>query len=343
MTAEYALSELAQRFKLKIMGDGDVAIRGICSLADGRKHAIAALFDKGYREHLQQTQAAAVIVSEDFADDLQVPALISENPQVSFARIAALFDPKSDRIEGVHPSASISPDAQIDPTAGIAAQVVVEAGAKIGARVQVNAGTVIGRNCEIGSDTRLMANVSLDDRVVLGQRVTIEPGAAIGGRGFGLARDGDQWLEVPQLGRVVIGDDVEIGANCTIDRGAIADTVIGNGVKIDSHCHIGHNCVIGEHTVVAGCSGVAGSVIIGKNCMLAGAVGVADNLSICDNVIVTGKSMVTRDISEPGMYSSGWAVMPAGEWRKKVAVFRRIDKLDARIKTLERADNAGET
>jgi UDP-3-O-[3-hydroxymyristoyl] glucosamine N-acyltransferase len=178
----------------------------------------------------------------------------------------------------------------------------------------------------------LIANVSVTDRVSIGQRVTIEPGAVIGGRGFGLVRDGDRWVEVPQLGSVRIGDDVEVGANTTIDRGAIEDTVIEEGVKIDSQVQIAHNCRIGAHSVIAGCSAIAGSVTIGRHCVLAGAVGVVDHVNLADHVVVTARSLVTRDLDEPGMYSSGWGAVPAPEWRRQVASLRRLGDKPARRK-----------
>ena len=209
-------------------------------------------------------------------------------------------------------------------TGGIHSSAVVQEGARIAEDVHIGPGCVIGRNVEIGAGSRLIANVTVLDAVRIGARVRVEPGAVIGGRGFGLARDGERWVEVPQLGSVRVGDDVEIGANTTIDRGAIEDTVIEEGVKIDAHVHIAHNCRIGAHTVLAGCVGISGSVTIGKRCILAGGVGVVDHVSITDDVVVTAMSMVTRNIDEPGVYSAGWGAQPASEWRRQVATLRRL-------------------
>ncbi len=233
----------------------------------------------------------------------------------------------------MHPTAFINSRAQVDTSASIGPNAVVQAGANIGPNVEIGPGCVVGHDVEISAGSRLVANVSVGDRVRIGQRVTIEPGAVIGGRGFGLVRDGERWVEVPQLGSVRIGNDVEVGANTTIDRGAIDDTVIEDGVKIDSQVQIAHNCRIGAHTVIAGCSAIAGSVIIGQHCVLAGAVGIVDHVRLADHVVVTARSLVTRDLSEPGMYSSGWGAVPAAEWRRQVASLRRLPDQSKRHKS----------
>jgi UDP-3-O-[3-hydroxymyristoyl] glucosamine N-acyltransferase len=323
---EVALQELATRFGLELRGDPATPICGVCSLTPGQAGRISYLADPKLEKQLAVTRASAVILRPAMAGACRVAALISDNPLLAYARIAALWDRRVVPAPGVHPSAFVSTQARIDSGSSIGPNAVVQAGAHIGPNAEIGPGCVIGHSVEIGAGSRLVANVSIAERVRIGERVTIEPGAVIGGRGFGLARDGEQWIEVPQLGGVRIGDDVEVGANSTIDRGTIGDTVIGNGVKIDSHVHIGHNCRIGENTVIAGCSAIAGSVTIGRQCVLAGAVGIVDHVTLGDNVVVTARSLVTRDLEDAGMYSSGWGAMPAPEWRRQVASLRRLSE-----------------
>jgi UDP-3-O-[3-hydroxymyristoyl] glucosamine N-acyltransferase len=321
---EVTLQDLATRFGLELRGKPDIRIVGVCGLAPGQPGCISFLSDPRLDKQLATTQASAVVLKQDMAGLARVPVLISANPQLDFARLAALWDARVRPQAGIHPSASVHASAQVDASASIGACAVVQAGACIGARVEVGPGCVIGHEVAIGEDSRLVANVSVGDRVSIGCRVTIEPGVVIGGRGFGLVRDGERWIEMPQLGTVRIADDVEVGANSTIDRGAIDDTVIEQGVKIDSQVQIAHNCRIGANTVIAGCSAIAGSVIIGQNCVLAGAVGIVDHVRLADNVIVTARSLVTRNLDTAGMYSSGWGARPAADWRRQVASLRRL-------------------
>lgn len=327
--AEFSLRELAWRLDLELRGDGETRISGVCSLTPGRAGCIGFLADPKLEKQLTGTQAAAVILRPAMADASPVPVLLSDNPLLAYARIAGLWDRRVVPEPGVHPSASVDPQARVDATATIGPNAVISAGAHIGSYAEIGPGCVVGRDAEIGAHSRLVANVSISDRVSIGERVTIEPGAVIGGRGFGLVNDGERWIEMPQLGSVRVGDDVEVGANTTIDRGAIDDTVIEEGVKIDSQVQIAHNCQIGAHSVIAGCSAIAGSVIIGKNCILAGAVGVVDHVRLADHVVVTARSLVTRDLSKPGMYSSGWGAVPVTEWRRQVGSLRRLSERSA--------------
>jgi UDP-3-O-[3-hydroxymyristoyl] glucosamine N-acyltransferase len=225
----------------------------------------------------------------------------------------------------------------VDATAWIGPTAVVEEGAEIGPRVFVGPGCVIGAGCRIGEDSRLVARVTLSERTQVGKRVLIHPGAVIGREGFGFAKDGERWVRIPQLGRVRLGDDVEIGANTTVDRGALEDTVIADGAKLDNLIQIGHNCLIGENTAMAACSGISGSTRIGRNCTIAGAVGMAGHLEIGDNVHFTGMAMVTRSFQQPGLYSSGIPAMPNADWRRNAARFRHLDDLAKRLKRIEDA------
>nr|MBA3565203.1 UDP-3-O-(3-hydroxymyristoyl)glucosamine N-acyltransferase [Gammaproteobacteria bacterium] len=236
----------------------------------------------------------------------------------------------------VHKSATVAPDSDVDESAHVGACAVIEAGATIGARVFIGPGCVIGRDCVIGKETRLVANVTLCERVTLGARGLYHPGIVIGADGFGIARFDEAWIKVPQLGAVRIGDDVEVGANTTIDRGALEDTIIEDGVKLDNQIQVAHNVRIGAHTVVAGCTGIAGSTVIGSRCMIGGQVGFVGHLSIADDVVITGRSMVTASIDEPGVYSGGLPLDEAGRWRRNSARFRQLDELARRIARLEK-------
>lgn len=333
----YRLAELAQRRGLEFRGDADYRIQGICTLMPGKAGHISFVAGDGYRKQLADSQAGAVILCAQDAGDWPGNALISNNPQADYAHIAALFDPYgADPAAGVHPTASVDSAADIDASACVGAGAVVAAGAVIGAGSLVGPGSVVGRDARIGRNCRLVARVTLCDGVQLGDAVHIQPGAVIGGRGFGLAPSDGGWLEIPQLGSVRIGNNVEIGANSCVDRGAIDDTVIGDGVKIDNLVQVGHNTVIGEHTAIAGCVGIAGSCRIGARCQIGGAAGILGHLQIADDVVITAKSLVSSSITEPGLYSSSLPVQPASLWRRQLARLRKLDELYRRIKALEK-------
>lgn len=330
------LSELAKQFGLELSGPGDIEIDGVCSLRNGGPTQLGFLADSRFRDLLERCNAGAVILRQADLPSWSGPALISDNPQTDFARIAALFDPIKRPESGIHSSASVDGAAVLGKNVSVGANAVIEAGSQIGDEVIIGPGCVIGKNVSVGNCSWLTANVTLYDGVTLGERVHIQPGASIGGRGFGLSPRDGEWVEVPQLGSVTIGNDVEIGANSCIDRGALDDTVIEEGVKIDNLVQIGHNSRIGAHTAIAGCAGISGSSIIGKRCQIGGAVGIAGHLQIADDVIITGYSLVSSSITEPGVYSSGIPVTPARDWRRQVARLRNIDELAKRVKTLEK-------
>ncbi len=331
---EIALGELARRYDLELQGDPDLLINGVCTLRNGRHGALSFLANPLYARYLETTAASAVVLAPTYAHRCRAAVLISEDPYLAYARIAALFAEEARPAPGIHPRAWVSEDAFVDSGAAVAAGAVVEAGAHVAAGVLVGPGSVIGEGCVIGADCRLGANVSICDGVRLGERVRVLPGAVIGSRGFGLARDGAGWLEVPQLGGVVIGDDVEVGANTTIDRGALEDTVIEDGVKLDNQIQVGHNVRIGAHTAIAGCTGIAGSVTIGRRCMIGGHVGINGHIRIDDDVAVMGMTMVTKSLRGPGVYASGLPVEPASTWRQLVARVRRLHKLENKIKSI---------
>lgn len=335
MDGGICLDELAGLLGEPYRGESKTRVWRVADLLTAETGCLSFLGDPKYRRHLMATRASVVILTEADADASAVPVLISRNPYLSFARAARILYPRPELVGGVHPSAVLDPSAQVDATAWIGPTSVIEAGAQIGPRVFVGPGCIIGEGVRIGEDSRLVARVTLCRSTVVGRRALLHPGAVIGRSGFGFARDGERWVRIPQVGRAVLGDDVEIGANTTVDRGAIGDTVIQDGVKLDNHIQIGHNVQIGENTAMAAMTGISGSTHFGRNCTVSGAVGVAGHLEIGDRVHFTGQAMVTRSFPDPGSYSSGIPAMPSGEWRRNVARFRHLDELSRRLKQLE--------
>ncbi len=304
---------------------------GVGTLAKRGPATIAFLANPRYRRYLAETRATAVVLDAAAAADCPVAALIAANPYATFARIAADLYPARREPPGIHPSAVVDPGATVAADASVGPQAVIEEGAEIGARCVIGAGSIVMRGAHIGADSRLVARVTVYPGVRIGARAILHAGVVIGADGFGFAPDRDGFVKVPQVGGLRIGDDVEIGANTTVDRGAIDDTVIEDGVKLDNQVQVGHNVRIGAHTVIAACVGISGSTTIGKRCMLGGVVGVVGHLEIGDDVLVTGFTMVTRSLKGPGTYSSGMPAVPAEEWRKTVARVRRLDGLERRL------------
>ncbi|WP_342315156.1 UDP-3-O-(3-hydroxymyristoyl)glucosamine N-acyltransferase [Lysobacter sp. FW306-1B-D06B] len=327
----YTAQELAQRFDLRLHGDAATHVDGVGTLARAGASQVAFLANPKYRGQLPQSQAGIVVMREDDAAGYDRTALIARDPYAAFAKISALFEPRPVRDPGVHPSAAIDPSASVDPSAHVGPFVSIGARSRIEAGAIIGPGCVIGEDCVVGAGSELIARVTLVTRVRVGQRVTVHPGAVLGAAGFGLAMEAGRWLNVPQLGGVVVGDDCEIGANTCIDRGAIEDTVLEEDVRLDNLIQIGHNVVIGAHTAIAGCAAVAGSARIGRYCLIGGAAGVVGHLEICDKVIVTAMSLVTSSIREPGEYSSGTPLMDNRSWRKNAARFKQLDALARRI------------
>lgn len=336
----YTLDQLATAVGGEVRGQGQCAIDAVATLRGAGPGQITFLANNKYRKYLTETQASAVIVSTDAAEDCPVNAIVVSNPHLAFAKVVNLLNPRPSYPSGIHPLAVIDPQAVVDSSASIAANVVVEADAVIKAGVRLGPGCVIGKGSRIGIDSELHPNVTVYAGVFIGARAIIHSGSVIGSDGFGFANERGKWIKIAQIGRVIIGDDVEIGANTTIDCGALEDTIISNGVKIDNLVQIAHNVQIGSDSIVAGCVGIAGSAVIGSRCALGGGVGVAGHLEICDNVTVTGMTLVSRSINEPGVYSSGIPAVANAKWNKTVARLRHLDELADRIKGLERnADN----
>lgn len=332
---QFTLKELAERLGLSLIGDETRIVRTVAALDDASSDALSFFGDRKYRQVLDQTRAGCVVLREEDAESCPTAAILSPNPYLSYAEAAWMLHPAPEVTPGRHASAVIDEDARIDPSAWIGPLSVVEADVEIGAGVSVGPGCVIQRGCKIGAHSRLVARVTLCPHSILGQRVLLHPGSVIGRDGFGFARDGKRWVRLPQIGRAVLGDDVEIGVNSAVDRGAIGDTEIAAGVKLDSLIQIGHNVRVGENTAMAALTGVSGSTEIGANCTLAGEVGVAGHLQIGDEVHFTGQAMVTKSVLDPGVYSSGVPAMPNRAWRRNAARFRQLDELARRVKRLE--------
>lgn len=330
------LGELAAQFDCELIGDPQVEVSRVSTLSGAGPGAVCFLANATYKPQLQATQASVVIVTASDADACPTAVLISDDPYLTYARIASVLYPPKPVDPGVHASAVVAPSAQVAASAQIAAAVVIGEDSVIGEDAYVGPGTVIGERCTLGTASRLIANVTLVQDVSIGRRTIVHPGAVLGADGFGNAQSDAGWLKVPQVGGVQVGDDVEIGANTTIDRGAIDDTIIENGVRLDNLIQIAHNVRIGEHTAIAATVGISGSAVIGKRCMLAGRAGVFGHVNICDDVILGAAAIATKDITEPGFYSGHFPAEKSEDWKQKVARFRRIEKLADRVKQLER-------
>jgi UDP-3-O-[3-hydroxymyristoyl] glucosamine N-acyltransferase len=322
---EFTLGELAVRFGLTLRGEPELKVRGVATLSHAESGSLSFLANSRYRRQLETTKATAVLVGAEDAAHCPVAALIHSNPYLAYARIAALMHPEPSPASGVHPSAVVSSRARIAASASIGPLAVIEDGAEIGERVLLGPGCIVQRGARIGADSVLVSRVNLYPGVTLGQRCILHAGAVVGADGFGFAQNAGTWVKVPQVGSVRIGDDVEIGANTTIDRGAIDDTVVEDGVKLDNQIQVGHNVVIGAHTAIAACTGISGSTVLGQRCMIGGMVGFAGHLTIADDVVVTGCSLVSASIKKPGSYSSGMPTVETRLWRRMVAHLRRLD------------------
>ena len=332
-----SLGELAVRFGCELRGDPQVAIERVATLAHADARSLAFLANPRYRAHLAATRAAAVVLNAASAPGCPTAMLVCENPYATYARIATLLYPQAPLVPGVHPTAVIAATARIDPSAQVCAGTTVADGVVIGARVFIGPHSSLDRGVELEADVHLVARVTLGREVHIGARTVIQPGAVIGGDGFGFAPDRHGWVKVPQVGSVRVGADVEIGANTTIDRGAIDDTVIEEGVKLDNLIQIGHNVRIGAHTAIAGCTGISGSTTIGRRCMIGGAVSLNGHINIADDVVITATSAVSRSITSAGVYSSTFTVEEAHAWRRLVARFKRSAAVGTRLRRLERA------
>jgi UDP-3-O-[3-hydroxymyristoyl] glucosamine N-acyltransferase len=334
MTA-YRLADIVARFGGRVLGEPDTAVGQIATLENAATGQISFLASPKYRSQLGQTKASAVIVGEADAAATALPRIVCDNPYAYFARVSALLNPAPQFVPGIHPSAVIGEGAEIAPDAHIAAYVVIGAGARIGANSVIMEGCSIGAGVVVGSGARLYPRVVVYRGCVLGDRLIAHSGVVIGADGFGIAEDEGRWIKIPQIGRVVVGRDVEIGANTTIDRGALDDTVIGDGVKLDNQIQVAHNVKIGAHTAIAGCVGIAGSTSIGRHCKIGGSAGILGHLTIADNVEISAFTLVGKSIREAGAYTGIFPFDKNEEWRKNAAHLRHLDALADKIKMLQ--------
>lgn len=333
---EFSLGELTRTLGGQVTGDPDVMVNRVGTLANAGAHAITFLAGDRFLPQLPQTRAGAVILSAAHQNATELPRIVCENPYAYFARVSALLHPDMPASAGVHATASVAATAHLGAGVSVAAYAVIGERARIGEGAVVGAQCVVGDGVTIGHDTRLRSGVTIYHDCVIGARCTLHSGVVIGADGFGIAPEDGQWVKVPQIGRVVMGNDVEVGANTTIDRGAIDDTVIEDGVKLDNLIQIAHNVHIGAHTAIAACTGIAGSVKIGRRCRIAGAVGIAGHLSIADDVQVSAMTLVTKSIPAAGVYSGGYPFEANAAWRRNAVQIRHLDKLAKTVRQLEK-------
>lgn len=332
----FSLRQLAEYLQADWSGDPEATVSGIANLAHAESHHLSFLSKKQFAAYLNTTRAGIVIVKDDVAAPESLNLLRVNNPYSAYASVSRLFCRRPPQPQGIHPSAFVDPTAVIAPSASIGAGCSIAEDVEIGENTEILPGAVIGAGSRLGANCIIYPNVVIYHGVVVGDRVTVHSNTVIGADGFGFARDNNEWIKIYQLGGVRIGSDVEIGASTTIDRGAIDDTVICDGVIIDNQVHIAHNCSIGRGTAIAGCTGIAGSTEIGEGCTFGGLVAVSGHLKIADNVHFNGSSVVTRSISEPGIYSSGTVIQEVHAWRKNAVRFGQLDQWVERIKKLEK-------
>ncbi len=335
MTAQYTLSELAQKCGARVQGDPDRQVSGLNTLQDAQSHELSFLANPAYARYLATTRAGAVILGPEAAELYAGDALVLANPYLGYAQLSSCFATDRGAAAGVHPSAVVDASAIVHPSAAIGVNAVIEAGVSIAANVRIDAGTVVGHDSVLDADVHLHRNVTICHGVTIGARTVIHCGAVIGSDGFGNAYADGRWHKITQIGGVVIGCDVEVGSNTCIDRGALGDTEIHDGVRLDNLIQIAHNVIIGENTAIASGVGISGSTRIGKNCTIAGAAGFAGHLTIADGTFISGMAMITRSIPKAGSYSSGTGFMESREWRRNVVRFRQLDELARRVRKLE--------
>jgi len=336
----YRLTDIAARFGGQVLGEGNTSIHQVATLDSAQDGNITFLASSKYRAQLSTTRAEAIILGEADADSTSLPRIVCDNPYAYFAKVSAFLNQLPKPMPGIHPSAVIGEGAQIDPSAQISAHVVIGSNAFIGSGCVIMEGCSIGEGVTIGESSRLYPHLVVYHDCVLGQRLIVHSGVVIGADGFGIAMEEGRWLKIPQIGRVVIGDDVEIGANTTIDRGALDDTVIEEGVKLDNQIQIAHNVRIGAHTAIAGCVGIAGSATIGRYCRIGGSAGILGHLKIADHVEISSFTLIGKSIHEPGSYTGIFPFSKYEEWRKNASHLRHLDALADKVKVLQKVIEA---
>jgi len=335
MRVSYSLREIATQLGGEVLGDDSVVVSRMASLAGARAGDLSFLANSKYRSLLASSRASAVVVGREDAAETDLPRIVTDNAYAYFARVSTLLNPQDVVEPGVHASATVHPSVDLPASACIAAHVHVGRGCAIGENVVIGAGCVIAEQVTIGAGTRLDANVTVYSGCEIGEDCILSSGVVVGADGFGYAEDAGRWVKIPQVGRVVIGNAVEIGANTTIDRGALDDTIIEEGVKLDNLIQIGHNCRIGAHTVIAGCVGVAGSARIGRHCKIGGAAMILGHLEIADGVTISPGSMITRSLVKTDTYTALMPFQTHANWLKTAAHIRHLDDMAARIAHLE--------
>jgi UDP-3-O-[3-hydroxymyristoyl] glucosamine N-acyltransferase len=330
---------LCKPLQARVVGNHDLILSGVAPLAQASRHHLSFLANPRYAAQVASSSAGAVVLTEADYSALNPSStttfILCAKPYVFFARAAQHFAQQAAAPPGIHSTASIDPAAVVHPTASIAAFAVISAGSQVMEGAIIGSQCVVSENCVIGAHSRIYARVTLYEGCKLGNRVIIHSGAVIGADGFGFANDDGAWIKIPQTGVVLIGDDCEIGANTTVDRGAMADTVIGTGVKIDNQVQIGHNVTVGDHTAIAGCVGIAGSTQIGRYVQLGGAAMILGHLTIADHVIISAASTVTRSITKPGFYTGIFPLDENAKWERSAALVRNLDKMRQRLSQLE--------
>lgn len=332
---EVEVKTLAALVDGHVIGDDTRIVRGVANLSQAGEGDVSFLNSDKFAAFLPTTAASSVLVKESDVQPCAASLIVVKDPYLAYAKVATYLSAELYRQEGIHSSAMVDESAVVHKTAYIGPNVIVEAGAEIAEGVTLTANCYVGKNATIGKNSTIKANVSIYADTEIGERALVHCGSVLGSDGFGLANDAGEWVKIPQLGRLIIGNDVEIGANCAIDRGAIDNTIIHDGVKIDNLVHIAHNVEICDHTAIAGCVGIAGSTKIGKHCTVAGAAAITGHIEIGDNVHIGGMGMVTKSLTEAGHYSSGLPAEPTAKWRRNVVRFRQMDKLEKRLKLLE--------
>jgi len=331
-----SLQQLAEKTGAEVVGDGACLVHRAADVTSAGEGDIAFVYTAKYAQYLQTTRASALVVNRDLLDQCAVPALVSDDPRLTFAKVVALLYPEAPLSAGVADGAVVHKDARVDTAAFIDDGAVIKAGAIVSAGASIGANSVIEANASIGANTRINANVTIGHDCTVGDDCLIHSGVVIGADGFGFVKDGDSYFKVPQIGNVRIGNNVEIGACTSIDRGALADTVIEDGVKIDNQIQIGHNVQIGHDSVISACTCIAGSTKVGAHCLIGGSVGIRDNIEIADHTVITGRTFVSSSITTAGVYSSSILMDTNEKWRRNVARFKQLDDMAKRLKNLEK-------
>lgn len=330
------LKDLVERFGGVVQGDDTIEISAVAPLTTAAEGELSFLTNSRYRSHLADTRAGVVILKEADREACRGTAWVVADPYSTYARVAQLLYPLPGFTPGIHPQAVVDSTAIVAADSWVGAHCVIGPDVHIDADVYIGPGCIIEAGCHIGAHCRLESRVVLGPATRIGQRGLIHPGAVIGSDGFGFANDHGAWVKIPQIGRVIIGDDVEIGCNTTIDRGALGDTEISNGVKLDNQIQVGHNVRIGAHTAIAACTGIAGSAVIGQRCAIGGYVGINGHVTIVDDVQITGRSFITGSIDTPGVYSSGYPHEPNRQWRRNAVRLHQLDAMARRLAKLEK-------